>query len=147
MKITRVDAIPMKTGRMLVQVSTDEGISGIGECGGGNRAGMLKAFIEDILQPIIVGKDPRRINQIWEEMFFTTHRLGPMGMQTTGARSPLPSQASCSEWCSRGPVAPRCSWSLCAAWPAPARACPEHAQAMRALAHAAVCTRRHARTL
>ena len=84
MKITRVDAIPLKTGRMLVQVSTDEGIEGIGECGAGNRAGMFKAFIEDILQPIIVGKDPRRINQIWEEMFFTTHRLGPMGMQTAG---------------------------------------------------------------
>ncbi|MCH8063741.1 MAG: mandelate racemase/muconate lactonizing enzyme family protein [Chloroflexi bacterium] len=83
MKITRVEGIPLKTGPMLVRVYTDEGISGVGECSGRNWK-VLKPFIEDVLQPIIVGKDPRRLNQLWEEMFFGTSRLGPMGLQTTG---------------------------------------------------------------
>ena len=83
MKITRVEGIPLKTGPMLVRVYTDEGISGVGECSGRNWM-VLKPFIEDVLQPIIVGKDPRRLNQLWEEMFFGTSRLGPMGLQTTG---------------------------------------------------------------
>ncbi|HAC19259.1 MAG TPA: hypothetical protein DCF78_11880, partial [Dehalococcoidia bacterium] len=32
MKITGVEATPLKTRSVVVQISTDEGISGIGEC-------------------------------------------------------------------------------------------------------------------
>jgi L-alanine-DL-glutamate epimerase-like enolase superfamily enzyme len=82
-KITRIEAIPLKTGPILVRIHTDEGITGIGEASGRGRK-VLKPFIEDTLGPLVMGKDPRRINQLWEEMFFSTSRLGPMGMQTTG---------------------------------------------------------------
>ena len=83
MKITNVEAIPMKRGPMLVRVHTDEGVSGISEASGRNWM-VLKPFIEDVLGPIVTGKDPRLTNRLWEDMFFATSRLGPMGMQTTG---------------------------------------------------------------
>jgi L-alanine-DL-glutamate epimerase-like enolase superfamily enzyme len=83
MKITQVEAIPLKIGPLLVRVSTDAGITGIGEASG-RYWPVLKPFIEDVLGPLVMGKDPRHTSQRWEEMFFGTSRLGPMGMQTTG---------------------------------------------------------------
>ena len=83
MKITDVEAIPLKLGPMLVRVHTNEGIVGISEASGRNW-GVLKPFIEEVLRPIVLGGDPRRTERLWEEMFFATSRLGPMGMQTTG---------------------------------------------------------------
>jgi len=83
MKISHVEAIPMKSGPMIVRVFTDDGLYGLGECSGRNWK-VLKPFIEDILQPLVVGKDPRLTTRLWEDMFFTTSRLGPMGLQTTG---------------------------------------------------------------
>ena len=83
MKITNVEAIPLRTGPMLIRVSTDEGITGIGEASG-RYWQVLKTFIEENIKPVVTGKDPRLTNQLWEDMFFSTSRLGPMGMQTTG---------------------------------------------------------------
>ena len=82
MKITGIEVIPLKTGPAVVRVSTDEGISGIGEVSHRNQK-LLKRFIEDVLGDVVIGKDPRMINRQWEEMFFTTSRLGPMGLQPT----------------------------------------------------------------
>lgn len=82
MKITSIETIPLKTGPLVVRLYTDEGIDGIGEAAHGNRK-LLKTFIEDVLGPVIIGKDPRQTNRLWEEMFFATCRLGPMGVQPT----------------------------------------------------------------
>ena len=82
MKITGIEVIPLKTGPGVVRVSTDEGISGIGEVSHRNWK-LIKPFIEDILGTVVIGKDPRMINRLWEEMFFATSRLGPMGLQPT----------------------------------------------------------------
>ena len=82
MKITDVEAIPLRVGLSLVRVHTDEGITGLGEASFVS-AKILKPFVEEVLKPIVVGKDPRRTNRIWEEMFFETARLGPMGIQST----------------------------------------------------------------
>ena len=86
MKITNVEAIPLKVGTLLVRVFTDDGIVGLGETSG-RFAPVVKPFIEDVLKPLIIGKDPRRTHRLWEEMFSQTSRLGPMGMQTTGIGS------------------------------------------------------------
>ncbi|MEM7533494.1 MAG: mandelate racemase/muconate lactonizing enzyme family protein [Chloroflexota bacterium] len=80
MKITKIEAIPLTIGPMIVRVYTDEGIVGIGEASSKN-AKVLKPFIEDFLAPLVIGEDPRHINQRWESMFFGTSRLGPMGVQ------------------------------------------------------------------
>lgn len=82
MKITDIELIPLKIGPTLVQVHTDEGITGISEASGRRRT-LLKTFIEDYLKPIVVGKDPLLTDRLWEEMFFGTARTGPKGVQTT----------------------------------------------------------------
>ena len=70
-------------GPVLVRVHTDEGIVGLGEAPGRMRK-VLKPYVEEVLKPILVGSDPRRTGQLWEEMFSATSRLGPKGLQTTG---------------------------------------------------------------
>ena len=82
MQITDVEAIPLRVGPTLVRVHTDEGITGLGEASYISSK-ILKPFVEDVLKPIVVGKAPRLTNRIWEEMFFETARLGPMGIQST----------------------------------------------------------------
>jgi len=47
MKITGIEVIPLKTGPGVVRVSTDEGISGIGEVSHRNWK-LIKPFIEDV---------------------------------------------------------------------------------------------------
>ncbi len=82
MRITRVEAMPLKAGPLLVRVTTNEGIYGIGEAPG-RWAPVLKPMIEQMLAPLIIDRDPRQTSRLWEDMFFATHRMGPMGLQTT----------------------------------------------------------------
>ena len=80
MKITDVKAYPLKTRTALVRVFTDEGVEGIGECSPMNVKVMCY-FVEEALRPIIVGKNPLDIEQLWNEMYFRTYKLGVMGTQ------------------------------------------------------------------
>lgn len=83
MRITQVEAIPLTIGPMVVKVHTDEHITGIGEASSSHWK-VLKPFIEDFLGPLVIGMDPRHLNQVWETMFYGTSRLGPMGIQMMG---------------------------------------------------------------
>ena len=46
MKISHLEAIPMKSGLMIVRVFTNDGLYGLGECSGRNWK-VLKPFIPD----------------------------------------------------------------------------------------------------
>ena len=83
MKITNIEAVPLRNAPMLVMVFTDEGITGLGEAPG-EYGKAIKPFIDEFISPIVIGKDPRLTNQLWEEIFFGTSRMGPMGIQTSG---------------------------------------------------------------
>ena len=80
MKITDVRIDPLRIRGTLVRVHTDEGIVGLGEAP--NFPGM-RGLIEEGIKPIILGKDPRKMVRLWDEMFFGTTRTGPKGLQTT----------------------------------------------------------------
>lgn len=66
---------------MLVRVYTDQGLMGLGECYV-LAPGVVKRFIDDLLAPIVVGKDPTLTARRWDDMFYATTRYGPMGLQT-----------------------------------------------------------------
>jgi D-galactarolactone cycloisomerase len=51
----------------LVQVETDEGISGIGSCSGNGE--LLEFIVAQILKPLIVGMDPTDIAAVWETAY------------------------------------------------------------------------------
>ncbi len=73
MKITDVKATAMRP--ILVQIYTDEGVMGIGECSPMN-AKIVAHFVNTALKPILMGKNPLEINKLWNRMTFGTYKLG-----------------------------------------------------------------------
>ena len=65
----------------LVEVTTDEGITGWGECfGPGNVALANKAIVEKVIQPMVLGKDPLDRDVIWHEVYNLLRDHGQKGM-------------------------------------------------------------------
>lgn len=65
----------------LVEVRTDEGISGWGECfGPGNVAIANKTIVEKVIQPMILGCDPLDRDVIWHNVYNLLRDHGQKGM-------------------------------------------------------------------
>ena len=68
----------------LVKVHTDEGITGSGE---GFALSSLKStavLVEETLAPLIIGKDPMMIEELWNLMYQQTFRYGRRGILIAG---------------------------------------------------------------
>jgi D-galactarolactone cycloisomerase len=65
----------------LVEVETDEGITGWGECfGPGNIALANKYIVEKVIQPLIKGDDPLNKEHIWHKVYNLLRDSGQKGM-------------------------------------------------------------------
>jgi len=65
----------------LVEVETDEGITGWGECfGPGNIALANKFIIEKVIQPLINGENPTNKEYIWHKVYNLLRDSGQKGM-------------------------------------------------------------------
>jgi D-galactarolactone cycloisomerase len=99
MKITGVTALPLASpleqelrwgamtvgvkGGIVVRVTTDEGIEGLGEAGfSAEYFPTVGPIINDQLAPLLVGEDPRDIGALWQRMFEATHMWGRRGIET-----------------------------------------------------------------
>ncbi|MEH7417376.1 mandelate racemase/muconate lactonizing enzyme family protein [Neobacillus drentensis] len=99
MKITNVRAFPLGVkldqplrwgamevnvkGGIIVQVSTDEGLYGIGEAGfSAEYFSTVGPIINERLAPLLIGEDPTQIAMLWERMFSATHMWGRRGIET-----------------------------------------------------------------
>jgi D-galactarolactone cycloisomerase len=51
----------------LVQIDTDEGISGIGSCSG--NGDLIEVIVVKILKPLLVGMDPTQIDEVWDKAY------------------------------------------------------------------------------
>lgn len=80
MKIERVESIVLLEKFHIVRVHTDDGLVGLGEVSP-MGPGVTHAFVEDVLAPLIVGRDSSDIERIWHDMYHVPHKLGPMGAQ------------------------------------------------------------------
>lgn len=70
-----------KRSAHLVEVTTDEGITGWGECfGPGNVAIANKVIVEKVIQPIILGDDPLDRDVIWHKVYNLLRDHGQKGM-------------------------------------------------------------------
>src|SRR5271168_5321642 len=94
MKIVDIRAIPLSyrceppygsaggmqanRGALLVEVETDDGITGIGEAGVGG--GTTRNVIEQQLRPMLLGEDPLLIEGLWQKMFARTRQFGRRGI-------------------------------------------------------------------
>lgn len=65
----------------IVEVSTDEGITGWGECfGGGNVAFANQTIVEKVIQPMILGKNPLDREVLWHNVYNLLRDHGQKGM-------------------------------------------------------------------
>ncbi len=70
-----------KRSAHLVEVATDEGITGWGECfGPGNVAIANKAIVEGVIQPMILGADPLDRDVLWHRVYNLLRDHGQKGM-------------------------------------------------------------------
>ncbi len=51
-------------GRLVVRIFTDEGVVGIAE--GSRNLSVMRAYIDDLIKPLLVGMDPVQPRKIWE---------------------------------------------------------------------------------
>ena len=66
---------------LLVQVSTAEGLVGLGECAayGGSLDSMERVVLDD-LTPSLIGEDPFRVERLWSRMARRSHQRGTTGI-------------------------------------------------------------------
>ena len=69
----------------LVEVETDEGVSGIGSCSGNGE--LIEVIIGRVLKPLLVGMDPIDIEEVWDKAYvrgghkeFGTRGIGVVAM-------------------------------------------------------------------
>ncbi|HZU91858.1 MAG TPA: mandelate racemase/muconate lactonizing enzyme family protein, partial [Stellaceae bacterium] len=67
-----------RRGALLVEIETDERITGIGEAGVGG--GATATVIEKALKPMLIGEDPLLIEALWQRMFARTRQFGRRGV-------------------------------------------------------------------
>ncbi|WP_420403940.1 mandelate racemase/muconate lactonizing enzyme family protein [Nisaea sp.] len=71
----------LKRTAHLVEISTDEGLTGWGECfGGGDIAFANKAIVERVIQPMVIGMDPLAREVIWHKVYNLMRDHGQKGM-------------------------------------------------------------------
>jgi L-alanine-DL-glutamate epimerase-like enolase superfamily enzyme len=79
-RITDVTASVAFGRSVFVRVFTDEGITGLGECSPMHLTALVH-FVNDVLKPLCVGKNPLEIEKIWSAMFYDTYKLGDTGLK------------------------------------------------------------------
>lgn len=80
MKITAINLYKVPPRWVLLEIETDQGLSGWGEPVIEGRADTVIAAVKE-LEPILLGSDPRKINDLWSAMYTSGfYRGGPILM-------------------------------------------------------------------
>ena len=70
-------------GGIVVRITTDEGLEGVGEAGfSAEYFPTVGPIINSQLAPMLIGKDPRDIGALWQQMLDATHMWGRRGIET-----------------------------------------------------------------
>jgi len=88
MKITACRVIVCSPGRNFVtlKIETDEGVHGIGDATLNGRELAVASYLGDHLVPALIGRDPARIEDIWQYFYRGAYwRRGPVTMSAIAA--------------------------------------------------------------
>ena len=88
MKIVAARVIVTCPGRNFVtlKIETDQGVYGIGDATLNGRERSVVSYLEDHVVPCLIGKDPRRIEDIWQYLYRGAYwRRGPVTMRAIAA--------------------------------------------------------------
>jgi D-galactarolactone cycloisomerase len=70
-------------GGIVVRVTTDEGLEGVGEAGFSSEYfPTVGPLVNEQLGPMLLGQDARDIGSLWQQMFEATHMWGRRGVET-----------------------------------------------------------------
>jgi mannonate dehydratase len=88
MRITAAKVIVTCPGRNFVtlKIMTDEGVYGIGDATLNGRERAVVAYLEDHVVPLLLGRDPAQIEDIWQYLYRGAYwRRGPVTMRAIAA--------------------------------------------------------------
>lgn len=88
MKITSARVIVTSPGRNFVtlKIETDQGVYGIGDATLNGRELSVVSYLNDHVIPCLIGRDPRRIEDIWQYLYRGAYwRRGPVTMRAIAA--------------------------------------------------------------
>ena len=88
MKIQSAKVIVTCPGRNFVtlKIVTDQGVYGIGDATLNGRELAVVSYLEDHVIPCLIGRDPRRIEDIWQYLYRGAYwRRGPVTMSAIAA--------------------------------------------------------------
>lgn len=68
--------------QIIVEIQTDEGITGYGEAFGYGVPQATASVIDQVLKPMLVGADPAKIPFLSDQLFRQTHLYGRYGITT-----------------------------------------------------------------
>ena len=88
MKIVSARVIVTCPGRNFVtlKIETDQGVYGIGDATLNGRELAVASYLEDHVVPCLIGRDPRRIEDIWQYLYRGAYwRRGPVTMRAIAA--------------------------------------------------------------
>jgi len=87
-KIVRADTIVASPTRNFVtlKVTTDDGTTGLGDATLNGRELAAAAYLQDHVAPLLIGKDPQRIEDTWQFLYRSGYwRRGPVTMAAIAA--------------------------------------------------------------
>jgi mannonate dehydratase len=88
LKIAQVDTIVTSPSRNFVtlKVTTDDGLTGLGDATLNGRELAVAAYLTDHVAPLLIGKDPQRIEDTWQFLYRSAYwRRGPVTMAAIAA--------------------------------------------------------------
>lgn len=88
MKIVRADVIVTSPSRNFVtlKITTDEGVTGVGDATLNGRELAVAAYLKDHVAPLLVDVDPHRIEDTWQFLYRSAYwRRGPVTMAAIAA--------------------------------------------------------------
>ena len=88
MKITEAKVIITSPGRNFVslKICTDEGLYGVGDATLNGRELAVASYLKDHIVPLLVGRDPHQIEDIWQFLYRGAYwRKGPVTMTAISA--------------------------------------------------------------
>jgi len=66
--------------QIFVRLTTDDGLTGIGEAYGGAPPRPVDTAVTDLLAPLLIGEDSRRMEYLWQKMYRSGYRYGTEGV-------------------------------------------------------------------
>jgi L-alanine-DL-glutamate epimerase-like enolase superfamily enzyme len=79
-RITEVESIVLLNQFHLVRITTEDGITGVGEVSPMDAA-VSDAVVQHALRPLLVGEESSDIERLWRRMYTKPYKLGPGGAQ------------------------------------------------------------------